>query len=237
MRQPLTRMLFWPSASSRSFHRSMPNGPPCSSRAQRKKAKAPAELLSTTVLERAAFRHLHCFALKSAGGRTKCPGCTRDTQHDERICQSARAPQFRNQYRGNSAGQVENDSGVGPFFESREPWNGQCCSAEQLPYSENEQEIWRIAQVFDEIADLGNSHNIPRASQGQFEDNQASGHPISNDVGARTGSRAVRQVFLHRFRISLILPAQTPPDADCRAAACRCWQSLLQVFRCCPARS
>jgi hypothetical protein len=44
----------------------------------------------------------------------------------------------------------------------------------------------RIAQAFDESANLGRSQDIPYASQNQFEDDQSGGHPVSNDAAART---------------------------------------------------
>jgi len=51
--------------------------------------------------------------------------------------------------------------------------------------AQDNQEIRRIAQMLDEPANLGHSQHIPCASQGEFEDDQGTGHPVSNDGAAR----------------------------------------------------
>jgi hypothetical protein len=76
--------------------------------------------------------------------------------------------------------------GVGPHLESGENRNDQRDSAEQFPDSQDDQEIWRIAQAFDEVSSPGHSQDIPYASQNQFEDDQSGGYPVSNDVTARS---------------------------------------------------
>jgi hypothetical protein len=62
-----------------------------------------------------------------------------------------------------SARQVEEYTGVGPLLESGEPWNDQRDSAEQFPDSQDDQQIERIAQPFDETANLRHSSDVPYA--------------------------------------------------------------------------
>src|SRR5690348_4029575 len=91
---------------------------------------------------------------------SKCPGSDRESGEDEGRPDDGSRVTAAYDARGKRTRQFEEEAGIRPFLEPRQPWCKQSDASKQFPHAQDREHVHRVALVCHDLDDRLASHQL-----------------------------------------------------------------------------